>query len=76
MPLVRMSVMLGKPGVPHAQLIGQLDQIRHFIKDRRRGLVSRSFKMVGQPDLEHAHDAPPSPCEMSSNTRLMTNLPL
>ena len=51
-PVVRMGVMLGKPGVLHAKLIGQPDQVRHFVKDRRRRLVSRSFKMVGQPDLE------------------------
>ena len=51
-PVMSVGVVLRKPGIPHAQLIGQPDQVGHLVKDRRRRLVSRSFKMVGQPDLK------------------------
>jgi len=50
--VVRVGVVLRKPGVMHAKLIGQPDQVRHFVKNRRRQLIPRSLEMVGQADLK------------------------
>jgi hypothetical protein len=55
MPVMRMPVVLGKPCVFHAKLIGQSDQVGNFVKDRRRWLFTWSFKVVGQTDQECAH---------------------
>ena len=60
---MRMIVMLRKPGVAHTQSIGQPDQVSQLVKDHRRRLVSRSFKMVGQTDFKQMHDRCPFPAE-------------
>ena len=33
--VVRMGVVLGKPGILHTKLIGQSDQVRDLVKDYR-----------------------------------------
>ena len=55
-PVMGVRMVLGEPGVLHAQLVGQPDQVRDLIKDHRRRTIPRSLEMVGQADFEQAHD--------------------
>src|SRR5262249_11430937 len=54
MPVVRMGMMLRKPGILHTKLIGQSHEVRHVVEDLGRRLVSRSFEVVGQADRDQA----------------------
>ena len=54
-PVMCMGMVLREPGVLDAQLVGQPDQVRHFIKDQRRWTIPRSLEVVGQADREWTH---------------------
>ena len=52
MPMMCVGMVLRKPRVMHAKMIGQSNQVRHFIKNRRRRLIPRPLEVVSQADLK------------------------
>jgi len=46
---MRMGVMLGEPGVAHAQFVGQADEFGDFGEDFSAGPIGWAFEMIGQP---------------------------
>jgi hypothetical protein len=51
---VGVVMVLREPGMAHAQLVGQANQVGHLVENRARGLIARPFEVVGQTDREHA----------------------
>ena len=51
-PLMCVAVVLREPRIMHTELIGETDQVGHFVKNRRRGLIPGSLEMISQSDLE------------------------
>jgi hypothetical protein len=49
---MRVRMMFGKPGVPHAELIGQPNQLGHFGINGAGGSLMWPFKMVGYAEDE------------------------
>jgi hypothetical protein len=53
--VVGVRMVLRKPRVAHAELVGKPNQVGHFLQNDLRGLIPRALEMISQSNLKETH---------------------